>query len=113
VERRHDALGYVEAFWRLDAHRGFVSRVNAHALLAGVSWKQSIYEDNEATGASTTAMGSNYPQYAHGDGAPHIQNIYHHNNSQNMVWYVPYWNSNNHTASPTLAIESHLAGSSC
>ena len=24
----------------------------------GVSWKQSIYEDNEATGASTTAMGS-------------------------------------------------------
>jgi len=25
----------------------------------GVSWKQCIYEDNEATGASTTAMGSN------------------------------------------------------
>ena len=52
----------------------------------GVSWKQCIYEDNEATGASTTAMGSNYPQYAHNDGAPHIQNVYHHNNTQNMVW---------------------------
>ena len=52
----------------------------------GVSWKQCIYEDNAATGASTTAMGSNYPQYSHNDGSPHIQNIYHHNNSQNMVW---------------------------
>jgi hypothetical protein len=28
----------------------------------GVSWKQCIYEDNVATGVSTTAMGSNYPQ---------------------------------------------------
>lgn len=52
----------------------------------GISWKQCIYEDNVATGASTTAMGSNYPQYAHTDGAPHVQNIYHHNNSQTMVW---------------------------
>ena len=26
------------------------------------------------------------PQYAHNDGSPHIQNIYHHNNTQNMVW---------------------------
>ena len=52
----------------------------------GISWKQSIYEDNVAIGASTTAMGSNYPQYAHNDGAPHVQNIYHHNNSQTMVW---------------------------
>lgn len=74
----------------------------------GISWKQSIYEDNVATGVSTTAMGSNYPQvvpaarsfdfpptfssrrcalqYQHNDGAPHVQNIYHHNNSQNMVW---------------------------
>jgi hypothetical protein len=39
----------------------------------GISWKQSIYEDNTAIGASTTAMGSNYPQYAHNDGAPHVQ----------------------------------------
>ena len=31
-------------------------------------------------------MGSNYPQYSHNDGTPHVQNIYHHNNSQNMVW---------------------------
>jgi hypothetical protein len=31
-------------------------------------------------------MGSNYPQYAHADGAPHVQNIYHHNNSQTQVW---------------------------
>ena len=52
----------------------------------GISWKQSIYEDNNAIGASTTAMGSNYPQYAHNDGAPHVQNIYHFNNSQTMVW---------------------------
>ena len=41
---------------------------------------------SSTTGASTTAMGSNYPQYAHNDGAPHIQNVYHHNNTQNMVW---------------------------
>jgi len=52
----------------------------------GISWKQSIYEDNMATGTSTTAMGSNYPQYAHTNGEPHVQNIYHHNNSQNLVW---------------------------
>ena len=52
----------------------------------GISWKQCIYEDNEATGVSTTAMGSNYPQYAHSDGEPHVQNILHTNNSQNMVW---------------------------
>ena len=26
------------------------------------------------------------PQYAHNDGAPHVQNIYHNNNSQTMVW---------------------------
>ena len=31
-------------------------------------------------------MGSNYPQYDHNDGNPHVQNIYHFNNSQNMVW---------------------------
>jgi len=31
-------------------------------------------------------MGSNYPQYDHADGAPHVQNIYHHNNSQTQVW---------------------------
>lgn len=52
----------------------------------GISWKQCIYESNVATGVSTTAMGSNYPQYAHNDGAPHVQHIYHFNNSQNMVW---------------------------
>jgi len=52
----------------------------------GVSWKQCIFEDNVATGVGITAMGSNYPQYAHNDGEPHVQNIYHHNNSQNMVW---------------------------
>ena len=52
----------------------------------GISWKQCIYEDNEATGVSTTAFGSNYPQYAHNDGAPHVQNIYHFNNTQNQVW---------------------------
>jgi hypothetical protein len=52
----------------------------------GVSWKQCIYEDNRATGVSTTAMGSNYPQYSHGDGAPHVSNIAHFNNTQNMVW---------------------------
>ena len=52
----------------------------------GVSWKQCIYEDNRATGVSTTAMGSNYPQYAHNDGAPHVSNIAHFNNTQNMVW---------------------------
>eukprot|EP00040_Diaphanoeca_grandis_P025574 m.141853 g.141853 ORF g.141853 m.141853 type:complete len:943 (+) comp30217_c0_seq1:33-2861(+) len=52
----------------------------------GISWKQCIYEDNMATGTSTTAMGSNYPQYAHTDGEPHVQNVYHHNNSQNLVW---------------------------
>ncbi len=45
----------------------------------GISGKECIYEANEATGVSTTAMGSNYPQYAHGDGAPHVQNIYHLN----------------------------------
>ncbi len=28
----------------------------------GISWKQCVYEDNVATGVSTTAMGSNYPQ---------------------------------------------------
>ena len=38
------------------------------------------------TGVSTTAMGSNYPQYNHNDGNPHVQNIYHYNNSQNMIW---------------------------
>eukprot|EP00041_Stephanoeca_diplocostata_P029767 m.886641 g.886641 ORF g.886641 m.886641 type:complete len:955 (-) comp23627_c0_seq5:567-3431(-) len=52
----------------------------------GISWKQTIYEDNVATGTSVTAMGSNYPQYAHNVGLPHVQNIYHHNNSQTMVW---------------------------
>jgi len=52
----------------------------------GISWKQCIYEDNVATGVSTTAMGSNYPQYSHADGAPHVANIAHFNNSQNMVW---------------------------
>jgi hypothetical protein len=52
----------------------------------GISWKQAIYEDNRATGVSTTAMGSNYPQYNHADGNPHVQHIYHHNNSQNLVW---------------------------
>ena len=31
-------------------------------------------------------MGSNYPQYAHSDGQPHVQNIYHHNNTQNLIW---------------------------
>ena len=31
-------------------------------------------------------MGSNYPQYSHADGAPHVANIAHFNNSQNMVW---------------------------
>ena len=31
-------------------------------------------------------LATDYPQYAHNDGAPHIQNIYHHNNTQNMVW---------------------------
>jgi hypothetical protein len=93
VERWHNALGCAPT------HKIHFGRAihfgNAHdpardsvvdAVYAGVSWKQCIYEDNEATGASTTAMGSNYPQYAHNDGAPHIQNIYHHNNSQNMVW---------------------------
>ena len=52
----------------------------------GIEWKQCIYESNEATGTSITAMGSNYPQYNHNDGNPHVQNIYHFNNSQNMVW---------------------------
>jgi len=52
----------------------------------GISWKQAIYEGNVAVGVSATAMGSNYPQYDHGDGRPHVQNIYHHNNSQTMVW---------------------------
>ena len=52
----------------------------------GIEWKQCIYENNVATGVSTTAMGSNYPQYNHNDGNPHVQNIYHYNNSQNMIW---------------------------
>jgi hypothetical protein len=52
----------------------------------GISWKQCIFEDNVATGVSTTAMGSNYPQYAHTRGEPHVQNIYHSNNSQTQVW---------------------------
>ena len=52
----------------------------------GISWKQAIYEENDATGVGATAMGSNYPQYEHADGAPHVQNIYHHNNSQTQVW---------------------------
>ena len=52
----------------------------------GISWKQAIYEGNVATGVSATSMGSNYPQYDHADGRPHVQNIYHANNSQNMVW---------------------------
>jgi len=52
----------------------------------GIEWKQCIFENNVATGTSTTSMGSNYPQYNHNDGNPHVQNIYHFNNSQNMVW---------------------------
>jgi hypothetical protein len=52
----------------------------------GIEWKQCIYENNIATGVSVTAMGSNYPQYDHNDGNPHVQNIYHFNNSQNMIW---------------------------
>ena len=52
----------------------------------GISWKQSIFEDNVATGVSPTAMGSNYPQYGHSHGNPSVQNIYHHNNSQSQVW---------------------------
>ena len=52
----------------------------------GVSWRQCIYEDNQATGVSVAAMGSNYPQYAHDNGEPHVQNIFHHNNTQQMIW---------------------------
>ena len=55
----------------------------------GISWKQCVFEDNVATGVATTAMGSNYPQYDHAADAPHVQNIYHHNNTQSMVWGAP------------------------
>lgn len=33
------------------------------SVFRGISWKQSIYEGNRATGVGATAMGSNYPQY--------------------------------------------------
>ena len=59
---------------------------NGGATHYGISWKQSIFEDNVATGVSPTAMGSNYPQYGHNRGDPSVQNIYHHNNSQAQVW---------------------------
>ena len=59
---------------------------NGGATHYGISWKQSIFEDNVATGVSPTAMGSNYPQYGHSHGNPSVQNIYHHNNSQSQVW---------------------------
>ena len=49
----------------------------------GTSWRQSIYEDNVATGVSAWAMGSNYHGYTN---APSTENIYHHNNTQSMVW---------------------------
>jgi len=51
----------------------------------GISWKQSIFENNVATGVSTTAYGSNYPQYDSGSGDPNVQNIYHFNNTQDQV----------------------------
>eukprot|EP00039_Didymoeca_costata_P023790 m.8277 g.8277 ORF g.8277 m.8277 type:complete len:915 (-) comp3864_c0_seq1:40-2784(-) len=95
----------------------------------GISWKQCIYEDNVATGVSTTAMGSNYPQYAHNSGLPHVQNIYHHNNSQNMVWgndremmtcdggggvyYGPATSSGTHVSLPTAASNSQPGGALC
>ena len=50
---------------------------------AGTSWRQCIYEDNVAIGVSASAMGSNYHGYT---SAPSTENIYHHNNSQAMVW---------------------------
>lgn len=52
----------------------------------GISWKQTIFEDNVMLGSSATAMGSNYAQYSHANGNPHVQNIYHNNNSMSMVW---------------------------
>eukprot|EP00941_MAST-03F_sp_MAST-3F-sp1_P003605 g3605.t1 len=53
----------------------------------GISWKQSIFEDNESIGTSITSMGSNYPPaYAGGVPWAHTQYIYHHNNSFRLVW---------------------------
>lgn len=52
----------------------------------GISWKQTIFEDNIMQGVSPTAMGSNYAQYSHDNGNPHVQNVYHNNNSMSMVW---------------------------
>ena len=59
---------------------------NGAAAHWGISWKQAIFEDNVMTGSSATAMGSNYAQYSHGNGNPHVQNVYHNNNSMAMVW---------------------------